>query len=310
MLFRFYFMILSVSSLFFSSCQPSMTEDEINQIGITTCRVPAPFIKQLGFDPTKSFFSTEVPGTKGLGLVQSGRSLEDSINYRYYQHPSWSQFGYMGCLTTDNEGNAFTCPIPFVNTIGITQENINRIYKVDNITGIMSQFIQLPIADSVEGMLPFGALGIYYDCHANKIYVASVAGSSRDIEKGIIYVINKETGKIEDQLNDVDAMGLCVGGITGTKKLYFGSARTSDIYSIELSKEGHFIGKQIAEFSLDQLGPRGDDKARRLRFDQLGKLHVHGVEFNFSLAAHSQKPETEYVFTYFYNDKNWVPALW
>lgn len=287
-----------------SSCKENMTEDEILTIGISPCRKPAAFIKTLGFDPNRSAFSTETDRFKGVVLLEAPLLATDTI--RKYQHPTWAQFGYMASITTDDQGNAYSFPIPFINTENVTVKSLNSIYKIDHESGEMKLFATLPKTDSVPGMVAFGLLGIYFDCHGKKIYAASVNGSTREKENGSLFVLDQVTGKVMDRLDGVDAMGLCVGGVTGEKKLYFGKARSTDIYSVVLDKEGLFDGKPQLELSLDQLGPRGDDKARRIRFNTKSELVVHGIEFNFNLAGQSVKPETKYSFGYNREDKKWI----
>lgn len=280
-----------------SSCEEKMPPEEIAEIGIKPCRVPAAFIKNLGFDAQRCAYSTEIGDFKGVLLIQSPLSAIDTPIKRY-QHPSWAKFGYMSSISTDDQGNAYTFPIPFVNTLDHNLETIHTIYKIDGQSGEMKLFAQLPKPDSVEGIIPFGLLGIYFDCHGKKLYVSSVSGSTRDKENGNIYVLDPITGKILDQLKHTDAMGICVCGISGEKRLYFGKARTAEIYSIELNKEGMFKGEPKLAVSLSDRGPRGDDKARKIRFDKYGNMQIHGVEFNFSLAAQSKKPESIYQFIY------------
>jgi hypothetical protein len=101
---------------------------------------------------------------------------------------------------------------------------------------------------------------------------------------------------------------LCVGGMTGEKKLYYGSARRPVIYSILLTKAGKFDGIPKEELSLDMLGPRGDDKARRIRFDKNGDMLIYGIEFNYNLTAPTEKQESFYRFRYYSDVKKWMPA--
>ena len=112
-------------------------------------------------------------------------------------------------------------------------------------------------------------------------------------------------GKITDKLIGNDALVLCVGVFTGETRLYFGSSRTSDVFSVELTKEGKFKGHLKKEFTLDLLGPRGDDKARRIRFDKNGDMMIYGVEFNYNLTAPTEKQETVYRFRYDETEKKW-----
>ncbi len=290
-------------SLFFS-CKEKMSEEEITRIGMESCRKPASFVSKLGFNTSRSAFSSSDNRLKGIVLIESGVSVQDTL-IRKWQDSSWAQYGHMGPITTDENGNAFTAPIPFVNSMENTLATIHRIYKIDNQTASMKLFLELPKIDSVAGINAFGILGLYYDCHGKKLYASSVGGSTQDEEKGTLYVIDPLYGKVVDQLKGFDAIGLFVGGITGSKKLYFGHARSSEIYSVELAKDGKFVDEAKKELSLDGLGPRGMDKARRIRFDKNGNLLIHGIDFNYNLAAQTDKLESLYKFGYNKTENKW-----
>ena len=297
---------VTVNMFFLASCTDKMTEEEIAQIGITSCRKPAPFIKQTGLDPTVSAFSTNEARMKGVVLVQFQKNASDTASKKIYQDSTWKQFGNMGSLTTDDNGNIYTAPLPVVNNLDFRISELNKIYKIDNTTGKLDLFLNLPKPDTSVEIVPYAVLGVYFDCHGKKLYVASVSGSTRDEEKGVIYVVDINTKKIIDQLKGYDAAGVFVGGTTGEKRLYFGSARKPNVYSIALTKEGKFKNTAIkTELTLDQLGSRGNDKARRIRYDRYGNLIIYGVEFNYSLAAQTNKLETGYQFNYDENDKKW-----
>lgn len=291
-----------------TSCKEKMSEEEIFSIGVKSCRKPAAFIKQLGFDITRSAFSTTHNRYKGVVLVQAPSNPNDTNGFKLYQDSSWKQFGFMGSLTTGEDGSAYTANIPMVNNLDVPIMQMNKIFKIDATTGKMNVYCTLPKADSVEGIVPFGILGVYYDCHAKKLYASTVSGSTRDVEKGIIYVIDLATAKVIDELKGVDAMGVFVGGNTGEKRLYFGSARSSKLFSTELNKDGTFANKKTitTDLTLDNLGPRGYDKIRRIRYDKYGNLILSGIEFNFSLAAQSERPETGYQFNYDDVEKKWI----
>jgi hypothetical protein len=260
----------------------------------------------MNFNISRTGLSSSETNVKGLALVQFPENAGDTLSRKVYKHPSWSAFGYMGSITTDEKGNVFTAPIPKVNTLESRLATLNRIYKVDGNTGQMKLFCQLPQADTTSGVVAFAVLGVYYDCPAHKLYASTVAGSTREQEKGIIYLIDPETGDVEDVLEGHDALSIFVGGTTGEKRLYFGNARTSEISSVKLNKKGEFRGDLRSELSLEQIGPRGDDKARRIRLDERGTMLVYGVEFNYSLAAQSNRPETLYRFTYDRAVEKWV----
>ena len=301
-----YYLLIFLTAFVGFACKEEMSQNEILQIGIANCRTLAPFIKKMNFDVSRSGFSSNETNIKGLALVQFPASPADTLSKKVYTDPSWGKYGYMGSITTDNTGSAYTAPIPKVNTLDNPLSTLNRIYKVDAQTGVMSIFCKLPQADTAAGVVAFAVLGVYYDCHAGKLYASTVAGSTRDEEKGVIYMINPQTGKVEDEFTGHDAVTIFVGGVTGEKRLYFGSARGSEIYSVKLNKAGKFKGDLRTEFTLEQLGPRGDDKARRIRLNDQGMMMVYGVEFNYSLAAQSNKPETLYRFAYNRESEAWV----
>lgn len=290
------------------SCKEKMSEQEIATIGRKPCRKPAAFIQQVGMNPLTAAFTTTDKKLKGVVLVQPSQNPSDSVKFKIYQDSSWKQFGFMGSLTTDENGNVYTANIPMVNNLDMPIMEMNKIYRIDAQTGKMNLFYTLPKADSVEGVVPFGIMGVYYDCHGQKLYASSVSGSTRDAEKGVVYVIDLSTQKVVDELKGYDAIGLFVGGTTGDKRLYFGSARTSNLLSVELNKDGTIANKTKVntELSLDNLGPRGNDKARRIRYDKNGNLFIYGLDFNYNLAAQTEKPETEYQFNFDDDEKKWV----
>lgn len=287
-------------------CRESMSESEIKSIGFSKHKRPASFISRTGLDPAQSAFSSSVRQVKGIVLLQGVAGFKDS--FRTYQHPTWSKFGWMGSITADDSGNVYTAPIPFVNNLDHPLASINSIYRIDESSGEMSLFFSLPKPDSIHGIIPFGVMGLYYDPHGRKLYASSIAGSNSEFEKGKIYVIDPFAKKIVDEMISGDAMGVFVGGITGEKKLYYGACRSSAIKSVLLDKQGLIISSPHDELSLEQLGPRGNDHARRIRYDQSGNLMVYGIEFDYSLAANAEKVETLYKFSYRSGEKKWVPA--
>ena len=301
-------LLIICSYLLPEGCKQKIDPDELQQIGITPCQKAPGFIVNTGLDPKHAAFSTSEKRLKGLALVQLPQNPADTSGRKTWQHPDWSRFGYMGAIATDENGNTYTIPVPVINVLDNPVEKQNTVYVVSGISGEMKPLIELPVSAKTIFTHGFGLVGIFYDCHGRKIYASSIAGSGRDTERGVIYAIDPSTGKITDQLTGWDAMGLCVGGISGEKRLYFGSARTSDIYSVELTSNGKFTGSVKKEFTLDLLGPRGDDKARKIRFGKNGEMVLFGVEFNYNLTAPTEKQETIYQFRYDEEERKWVNA--
>ncbi|WP_159468864.1 hypothetical protein [Dyadobacter sp. 3J3] len=296
--------ILTISTFF--SCEEKMTKEEVLKIGITSCRSSGSFIKTLGFDPTRSELSTTEPAFTGVVLIEHPRNMADSASKKTYQDRSWALHGFMGSITSDSDGNTYTAPLPKTNKHGSPWSEMNKIYKIDSETGEMAVLTELAKEDSSSGVYPLAVLGIYYDCNGKKIYASSVAGSTKEKEKGVIYVVDPENGDVVDKLKGHDAIAVFVGGVTGEKRLYFGSARSSDIYSIELTKSGKFKGDVRKECSLENLGSRGDDKANRIRFDENGNMMVFGVKFNYNPVTPNEKAETLYQFAYNGDKKKWI----
>jgi hypothetical protein len=301
---RKYSLIIACSLLcaIFFSCKEEVVDFDAN-----SCKGNPAFIKTMGFDTRNSFFSTSSQTTMGLVLLQSEQAGNpNSAITKSFQHPSWKKFGWLAPILIDEAGNIYTAPAPFISLLDNPVANNNTIYKVDANTGVMEEFIRLPSADSLNTQNPYGIIAMIYLCETGTLYVSSVAGSSLHEEKGHIYALDVKTKKIIDQINNTDAMGMGISYTTGKRQLFFGTGRNSEVRSVTLSATGTFVGKPAVAFSLQNLGPRGDDKVRRIRCDQSGNLIIYGVEFNFNLIAPREKQETIYNFYYEEGGKKWI----
>ena len=67
-------------------------------------------------------------------------------------------------------------------------------------------------------------------------------------EVGRIFEIDPATTKIESELDNIDAFGSIVFNTAKGKRLYFGMARTSEVRSVLLDDNGHFVGEPRPEF--------------------------------------------------------------
>jgi hypothetical protein len=272
---------------------------------VMSCKGSPSFVKRIaGFSAAKSYFSTSEIKKMGLVLVENDGSPRQPV-LRYYQHPSWKTAGWLSPIQLDIAGNVFTAPAPFINVLDNPAAKQNTVYKVDATSGEMNEFIQLPRPDSLNGNNPYGILGLLYYCEGNILYVSSIAGSDRHVERGGIYAIDVKTKKIVDHLSATDAIGMGITYVTGERKLFFGTGRSSSVYSITITSAGTFKGRPEPAFSLDGLGLRGDDKVRRIRTDAQGNLIVYGVEFNYNLIAPREKPESVYYFRFDDQAKQW-----
>ncbi|MFT3846738.1 MAG: hypothetical protein QM725_16885 [Lacibacter sp.] len=280
----------------FTSCKEQV-EFQSNE-----CKKQPSFVRSIGFNPGRSAFSTSEKKTMGLVLVE----LQNQGEPRRYQHPSWRMGGWMGPIQLDQFGNCFVGPVPVVNVYNNPTAKQNTLYKVDALSGIMNVFVELPVTDSVHAVNPYGILGLAYLCETNTLYVSSVMSSDRTREKGVVYALDASTGEILDKIPGIDILGMGISYAPGTRTLYMGSARTSNIYAVTLTDKGKFSSKPQVVLSLANLGPRGDDKVRRMRYNQYGAMLIYGVEFNFNLTAPTEKQETVYEFSWDDTEGKWV----
>ncbi len=286
--------------LFIVSCSNEEVEYQQNN-----CKRMPIFVQKMGYPVNASFFSTTDERRMGLLLKQSSQANNPNAQIvKEYQHPSWQKGGWLAPIVLDEQGNIFVAPAPFINMLNNPNSNRNTIYKIDTKTGEMNEWLKLPTPDSTI-QNPFGIIGMIYLCETKTLYVSTLAGSDRQNERGGIYAINTESKKIEDKITGVDAMGMGISYIEGKRKLYYGTGRSSDIFSITLSNKGTFSSSSEKVFTIQNLGVRGDDKVRRIFTNANGNLIVAGFEFNYNLIAPREKQETQYTFQYDEEEKKW-----
>jgi len=230
---------------------------------------------------------------------------------RVYQHKSWLQTGHVGGTVRDRQGNIYVIPIP---TIGLDTNPLalrNRIYIVDSLSGVMSVYKELPLVES-DSSNPFGTLGMTIDCETNSLYVSSVAGSTVDQQKGVIYQINLSNKQIVDTLEGVDAIGLGIFNFKGEKRLYFGSARDSSLFSYKLTKKGSFVSFEHQpryETSLLSLKNGNTTQIKKIRFSKSKNqdywMQLSETEFGFRLSADTGRQYKHYLFKLNLDTKYW-----
>lgn len=286
-------------------CNKEVAEEVVDFMQ-NNCKKPSDYIKPVtGFAPQKCYYSGQERRKMGLWLVEK-TGEEPNASYRYYQHESWKQAGSVGPFTIDEMGGVYVGPAPFINVLENKFPDVNTIYKVDNNSGEMKEFIRLPMPDTADKNNPYGIIGLIYMCETRTLFVSTIAGSDRKNERGAIYAIDIESGKVIDCIRGIDAMGMGINYVKNRRELYFGNGRDSDIYVVEISSKGAFKGLPKKEFTISGLGPRGDDKVRRIKTDKNGNLEVYGLEFNYNLIAPSEKQETVYVFGYYPDNGGWL----
>ena len=262
--------------------------------GVPYCQAVPQFALEMGYDTSAVMSTNETE----KGLVIYDRPVQPGLApIHVYKHPSWAQAGYLGTPVNDESGNIFVAPAPRVNLYDNPPEQQTTIYRVDTQTGVMAEFVKLPSAP-MSSENPFGIIGLAYDCETTSLYAASIAGSSRTEEVGVIYQIDPDSGKILSQLSNVDAFGMGVFNRSLGKRLYFGLARQSEVWSVALDSEGRITGKPRFEFSMLGWGTEGDEKARRIAFRKTNEMILRGSIFNYNLVAGSERTQTDYLLYY------------
>lgn len=261
-------------------------------------QVPA-FVRSLGFG-NQAVLSTSDRSLQGLVLIEGERK---------YQNPTWKSAGSLAPIQRDAAGNVYAAPAPWIDTLENKPGEQNKVYRVDAQTQEMKPFVELPKLKNPSEENPFGVLGLTFDCETNSLYAATVFGSTRKDANGGIFQIDQKTGKVVSQKQGVDVIGLGVFNSAKGKRLYYGTARDSEIWSVDLNDDGSFTNEARREFSLAGLGARGDDKARRIGFAQNAQgfeMIVFGIEFGFNLIAPSEKQETVYRYRYDMAKDAWI----
>jgi len=266
--------------------------------GVTDCLVRPAFTADLGL---------ESPAIDTSQVIAKGLVIREPFeNGRYYQHETWDDAGNVGPFAYDSQGDIYIGPTPLASLQTNPTAEQNWIYRVDSQTAVMEKYIELPWALPPSGANPFGIIGLGYDCDTESLYAATVAGSTALEEVGGIYQVDLKTGGIISQLDNTDAIGLGIFNGTSGKRLYYGSARSPEVYSVSLNAgTGEIYGEPRFEFSLAAQPGGSFDNANRIQFTDDGKMVVKGNEFSYSLQVASDPQRNIYTFRHEPSDDSW-----
>jgi hypothetical protein len=254
------------------------------------CRTFPPFASKLGFS-TRAGLDASDTREPGLRLVEPPAAQGQEP--RVYQDPSWLQAGYLGAPILDQAGNVYVAPAPQTSLALNPPEQQNRVYKIDGASGTMALFTDIPAAQPPSLENPFGVLGLAVDCRTNTLYASTVAGSTRAEERGQLVRIDLRSGQVLGTLDGIDGFGLAVGrdGSAPGGRLYFGRARTPEVWSVALDQSGAFAGQPERELELGPWLADGDGRARRLTLGEDGTLTATVSPFTYTLAPPSTAPQ-------------------
>jgi hypothetical protein len=273
----------------------------IAQSLVKDCRAMPPYIQKIGFDLSKSAFSTSERKKMGLCFVE----LSDKGENKIYQHQSWKKAGYLSAIAITEKGEIFCVPTPVINTLYNKVAEQNFLYKVEPKMGELVKVLELPILAKPNATNPYGLVGLAYDCDTKVLYASSLMGSSLEKEKGVVYAIQTSDMKVIAQLTDLDVMGIGLIQKGNEKRLMLGSARNGVVSSIALTEKGEFKDQPSYEFSLEGIGERGDDIAKKIRMTTDGSLIITAIEFYYNLTAPTEKAESKFFFKYLAQQKKW-----
>ncbi len=217
---------------------------------------------------------------------------------RVYQPANWLIAGNTAGEALDRDGNIYVFSAPYINLERNPPWKQNYLYRIGSRTGLMSLFMKLPAEHPPTTANPFGIMGLAYDCDTHSLYVSSVAGSSYDEERGRIFQIDLAQRTIRDILPGRDAFGLMVYQGSKDKRLYFGSARESGVWSISLDEDGGFRGEPRLAFRLAEAPGGQDERAMRILFPQPQVMEVVGIPFFYSLRVSYDALGRNYFYRY------------
>lgn len=270
------------------------------------CKGLPPYFLKKGINPQKAYLSTSEKFLVGISLIESEQPGNPNAKIiKVIQDSSWTDKGFLGAICTDQSGNSYVLPFAKVNLLKNPLEKQNTIYKVDANTGWMSPYVQIPMDKLPGSFNPFGLLGSFYDCSTSQLIVSTVAGSSEKREIGKVCKIDIKTKEITTLIDHKDIYGLALHILQGKRILYLSSARASKLYSLELDDRNNPIGSLKEEFSISGLGPRGDDKIRKIRFTSDGKMQLFTLLFYYNLTSPSEEQQNQMYFVYNPIKKNW-----
>ena len=299
------FIIAFLAVLFFylnKEQDPSIDKEEkitfnYPEGSVKACAQNPGFPEQYGLTPPY-LIDLRQKGFRGLRLI------EYRENGQMLQLPEWSEFGWLGLYTVDNKGNTFITPIPQESLINNPLGEQNRILKLDATSGKLEVFMDLPQKKASTLKNPFGSMGIIYDCDNGFMYVSSIAGSSAREELGQIFHVDPEKKKVISKIDNIDAIGLNTYNLRSGKRLYFGAARSPEVFSVSIDKSGKIGNDSRLEFSLLDFPGGSDERAHKIRFKD-NRMIVKASEFNYTLAVSSDPQRNIYDFVLNESGEGW-----
>jgi len=212
-----------------------------------------------------------------------GIALRYGRNYANTLHPkSWQKYENFSTYTSDEKGNIYLLPTPFISIKSNTFELQKSIYKLDSMTAKLAPFMFL---DDVKpsSRNPYGLSALAYDCTDKSLWLAAIDESNYDEEKGVIYHIDLKSKAILQRIVGVDVLSMRIVYVNKNKYLLVGSARNSSLIAYSI-KNGVLSakGKKILEL------PSANERIRKIKVKGRKQLELQSIPFGYSLIAQTE----------------------
>ena len=259
----------------------------------TMCARPPQLLKRLKI-PQPVIIDLSQKKYKGIAL-HFGKNFEKTL------HPEqWKQFEHFSTYVSDEQGNIYLVPTPFISILPITFNLQKNIYKLESKTGKISIFMHF---DDVHPSAsnPYGVNAIAYDCDDKTLWVAAIDESNYESQKGVIYHINPQTKKILQKVEGIDVLTMHIVKSKQSKHLLVGSARDSALYAYEIEK-GKLKQKPKKLLEL----PKPNEHIRKIKIKGNNHLELQSIPFSYTLIAQTvKKDRTHYDVKWNETTKKW-----
>lgn len=271
-----------------------------------SCKKAPEFIVKKGFDINSSALISTDRRTRGVLLVQYKDIRRPELGYaRKFQDPTWDDAGFVSSITLDNKGDAYILPSAMVNTIHNPPEGQNTIHRINGISGAMNPFVKLPMSIKPGKENAFGLMSSFFHCSSEHLIVSSIAGSDQLVERGAVFAVDVNTRKVKQLIHDKDVLGVALVDRNGFSYLIYGLARKSQVWSLKIDQNFNPIEAPYLIAEVSNLGPRGDDKIKKIKVAG-NQVLLEGVPFYYNLTAPVSLPPVTYILEYDSSSQRWI----
>jgi hypothetical protein len=246
-----------------------------------SCARPPQLLQRLGI-PQPVMIDLSQKKYKGIAL-HFGKNFE-----KVFHPEQWKQYEHFSTYASDEAGNIYLVPTPFISIHPTTFNLQKNIYKLESKTGKISIFMHFddvhPTANN-----PYGMNAIAYDCEDKTLWVAAIDESDYASQKGVIYHINPQTKEVLQTVEGFDVLSMTIVKSQKGKYLLVGSARDNALYAYSLNK-GKLSPKPEKLLEI----PSANEHIRKIKVKADNHLELQTIAFSYTLIAQSVKKEREF----------------